>query len=416
MKSWSDVYLPPIDGKYFFPQLALCNSVTSQNQLLPIKEQYRIYVCGITPYDATHLGHAATYLVFDLVNRYLRAMGKIVHYVQNVTDIDDPLLERANRDGIDWEDLAQSQVDLFRGDMSDLHVIPPESYIGAVEAIPLVLAAIEDLSAREAIYKVDEDLYFSVHADPEFGSRSQLARDEMIEIFSSRGGDPGREGKRDPLDALVWLRQRPHEPGWPSPFGQGRPGWHIECCAIALTYLPTPVADSADPFVIDIQGGGSDLLFPHHEMGASQAALITGKEFARLYMHTGMIGLNGEKMSKSLGNLVFLSELVKSGVDPMAIRIALLSDHYAKDRMWNDSLLTQGIEFLDRLRLLLSRPEVAPTSEVIQNLIFALSNNLDTVGAFEILRSWCVETENGEIGGHAGELSRAIDLLLGIAI
>lgn len=416
MNSWSDVYLPPISGEFNFPQLALRNSATSEIEMMPIKNEYRMYVCGITPYDATHLGHAATYLTFDLVNRYLQAMGKKVHYVQNVTDIDDPLLERAVRDGIDWMDLAQSQVDLFRGDMSDLHVIPPESYIGAVESIPLVVAAIEDLIARDAIYKVDEDLYFSVHDDPAFGSRSHLPLDQMLQIFAERGGDPDRIGKRHPLDALVWLRQRPNEPGWPSPFGQGRPGWHIECCAIALTYLPVPKTEMEDHCVVDIQGGGSDLLFPHHDMGASQATLITGKEFARLYMHTGMIGLDGEKMSKSLGNLVFLSELVKSGIDPMAIRLGLLSEHYAKDRMWDDTILAQGIEFLDRLRLLLSRPEVAPTSEVIQRMIDALANDLDTVTVFSILRRWCEETEAGAIGGHAGELSRAIDLLLGVAI
>lgn len=416
MNSWSEVYLPPIDPQYLFPALKLHNSASKQIEPLAVKDEYRMYVCGITPYDATHLGHAATYLTFDLVNRYLRAMGKKVHYVQNITDIDDPLLERANRDGIKWEDLAASQVELFRGDMSDLHILPPESYIGAVESIPLVVAAIEDLSARGSVYKVDEDIYFSVHSDPRFGTRSHLSQAKMLEHFGERGGDPNRAGKRDPLDALLWLRQRPNEPGWPSPFGEGRPGWHIECCAIALTYLPTLIGAAGESFLIDIQGGGSDLLFPHHEMGAAQAAVITGKEFAQIYMHTGMIGLDGEKMSKSLGNLVFLSELVKSGIDPMAIRLALLSEHYRKDRMWDEKILTDGVEFLDRLRLLLSRPEVAPTSAVITQMIQALSNDLDTVSVLDALRRWCDATQAGQTGGHAGELSRAIDLLLGVAI
>ncbi|MBI3429433.1 MAG: class I tRNA ligase family protein, partial [Actinobacteria bacterium] len=197
-----------------------------------------MYVCGITPYDATHLGHAATYITFDLINRYLRAMGKKVHFVQNITDVDDPLLERAARDNVDWTSLAQSQIDLFRGDMSDLHIIPPENYIGAVEAIPLIIAAIENLTEKGAVYRVDEDLYFSVHADKNFGSRSHLSQESMLDVFAQRGGDPDRLGKRDKLDALLWMKQRPHEPGWTSPFGMGRPGWHIECCAIALNYLP----------------------------------------------------------------------------------------------------------------------------------------------------------------------------------
>jgi L-cysteine:1D-myo-inositol 2-amino-2-deoxy-alpha-D-glucopyranoside ligase len=416
VNSWSEVYLPPIDDSFIFPALYLKNSASGAIEALPIKDEYRMYVCGITPYDATHLGHAATYLTFDLVNRYLRAMGKQVHYVQNVTDIDDPLLERANRDGVQWEDLAKSQVDLFRGDMSDLHVLPPESYIGAVESIPLVVSAIENLARKDSIYSVDEDLYFSVRADSNFGNRSHLAQEKMLEIFAERGGDPARSGKRDPLDALVWLRKRPNEPGWPSPFGEGRPGWHIECCAIALTYLAPSLNSKPDDYVIDIQGGGSDLIFPHHEMGASQATLITGREFARCYMHTGMIGLDGEKMSKSLGNLVFLSELVKSGFDPMAIRLALMSHHYSTDRMWSDAILDEGVKLLDRLRLLLSRPEVAPTSPVIAQMISALSENLDTVSVLHSLRRWCEATESGESGGHAGELSRAIDLLLGVAI
>jgi L-cysteine:1D-myo-inositol 2-amino-2-deoxy-alpha-D-glucopyranoside ligase len=372
-----------------------------------------MYVCGITPYDATHLGHAATYLAFDLINRYLTASGKVVHYVQNVTDIDDPLLERAERDGIDWRVLAESQIDLFRGDMSDLHVIPPREYVGAVESIPLIVDAIKALEKNGTIYTVDDDYYFSVHSDPKFGEISHMTREEMIPLFAERGGDPMRAGKRDQLDALVWLHHRSGEPFWPSLFGDGRPGWHIECCAIALHYLSP---DPSEDFLIDIQGGGSDLIFPHHEMGASQAAVLKGKDFARTYVHAGMIGFDGEKMSKSLGNLVFLSHLVGTGIDPMAIRLALISDHYTDDRMWSEEKLSDSIKLLDRLRLALSRPEVAPTTPVIQEIINMLSHDLDTPGSLEALRAWCAETENGVTGGSAGELSRAIDLLLGIAI
>jgi len=413
VNSWAQVYLPPIDQAFAFPPLALMNSATGDVESLPAKNTYRMYVCGITPYDATHLGHAATYVTFDLINRYLRAAGKTVLFVENITDIDDPLLERATRDGIDWNDLAQSQIDLFRGDMSDLHIIPPSHYIGAVESINLVVDAISILKSKGFVYEVGKDLYFSVRADTEFGSRSHLPKDRMIEIFSQRGGDPATVGKRDPLDALVWLSHRPGEPSWPSPFGDGRPGWHIECSAIALNYLNV---DPEDDFSIDIQGGGSDLLFPHHEMGASESALLSDQQYARMYVYAGMIGLDGEKMSKSLGNLVFLSRLVNDGFDPMAIRLALISDHYSTDRMWSDAKLHSGVELLDRLRIALSKPEVAPTELIVEGIIQALANNLDTPKVLALLTSWCDETFNGGVGGSAGELARAIDLLLGIAI
>ncbi|MEK6648622.1 MAG: cysteine--1-D-myo-inosityl 2-amino-2-deoxy-alpha-D-glucopyranoside ligase [Actinomycetota bacterium] len=413
MNSWASIYLPPIDAKFIFPPLSLRNSASGLVSALAVKDDYRMYVCGITPYDATHLGHAATYLTFDLVNRYLRAMGKTVHFVENVTDIDDPLLERARRDGVNWQDLAGSQIELFRGDMSDLHIIPPSHYVGVVEATPLIVKAIGELETKGAIYEVDEDRYFSVRSDEKFGSLAHLSQSEMLQISAERGGDPTRIGKRDPLDALVWLHQRPNEPGWPSPFGAGRPGWHMECCAIALNYFPI---DGKDDYLIDIQGGGSDLIFPHHEIGACQARILGNKEFARIYMHTGMIGFDGEKMSKSLGNLIFLSQLVNDGADPMAVRIALLAEKYSLDRVWQSEKLDSATEFLNRLRLLLSRPEVAPTDPVIRKMIDALAHDLDTPAAFKVIADWCDETEKGSQGGSPGELARAIDLLLGIAI
>ncbi len=413
MKSWPEVYIPTIDSKYVFSELSLFNSASKSKQVLPRKDIYRMYVCGITPYDSTHLGHAATYLTFDLVNRYLRAMGSQVLYVQNITDIDDPLLERANRDGVDWQELAHSQIDLFRSDMTTLHVIPPAQYIGAVEAIPLVTNKIEELKAAGAIYGVDDDLYFRVHSDTDFGSRSHLGKEESLKIFAERGGDPARAGKEDPLDSLVWLAQRPNEPAWPSIHGQGRPGWHIECCAIALNYLQPE--DNSD-FLIDIQGGGNDLIFPHHEMSAAQARVSTGRNFAQLYVHTGMIGLNGQKMSKSLGNLVFVSTLVNSGVNPMTIRCALMMHGYATDRMWSNDLLRDAQVFLDSLTLQLSQTQCAPTSDLIQDIIQALSSNLDTQTAFALLQTWIDKSSQGSEGGNPGELSRALDALLGIAL
>ena len=413
MRSWPTVYIPELSERFEVPQLSLFNSADSAINPVPKQDTYRIYVCGITPYDATHLGHAATYLIFDVMIRYLKATGAGVKFVQNITDIDDPLLERAVRDGVDWQELANSQIELFRGDMSDLHVIPPDHYIGVVEAMPLVIDAVTKLDEKKSTYLVQGDKYFRVHSDPHFGERSHLAEEDALNIFAERGGDPQREGKEHPLDALVWLTSKPEQPTWPSSFGKGRPGWHIECSAIALHYLePDPKSE----FSLDIQGGGSDLIFPHHEMSAAQSAVMTDQPFARHYVHTGMIGLDGEKMSKSLGNLVFVSKLISQGVNPMAIRWALLNRSYREDAMWSDSILAQSICTIDRLQLNLAKMEVAPTDGVITEIIKALSEDLDTERAMRVVENWMDDTDSGQSGGNAGELSRALDTLLGIAL
>ena len=413
MNSWNEVAIPSLASTLNFPTLSLTNSSNGREEPLQSKPLYRMYVCGITPYDATHLGHAATYLTFDLINRYLRATGAEVLYVQNITDIDDPLLERANRDGIDWKDLAHNQIDLFRGDMINLRVIPPAHYIGAVDAIPLVTTAIEELASEESIYQVDQDLYFKVHSDPHFGQRSHLSNEKMLQIFSERGGDPTRDGKLDPLDCLVWMSQRPNEPGWPSPFGVGRPGWHIECTAIAIEYLKPA---SSDDSLIDIQGGGSDLIFPHHEMCASQAQVLSGKPLASTYVHAGMIGLDGEKMSKSKGNLVFVSKLVADGRDPMAIRWALMMKHYRTDRMWTEELLIAAENEIGALRKALKQKEVTPTQDLIQNIIQALAEDLNTPLVIEMVNSWVDQTNAGGAAGDAQSLITALDALLGIQV
>lgn len=413
MKSWNEVEIPAMDSAIDFPSLSLTNSASGKKEQVKRKPLYRMYVCGITPYDATHLGHAATYLTFDLINRYLTASGSEVRYVQNITDIDDPLLERANRDGIDWTDLANQQIDLFRSDMINLRVIPPKHYIGAVDAIPLVTDAIESLSSKDSIYPVGQDLYFKVHADVHFGERSHLSQEEMLEIFSERGGDPARAGKTDPLDCLVWMSQRPNEPGWPSPFGTGRPGWHIECTAIAIKYLePSPSEDA----LIDIQGGGSDLIFPHHEMCAAQAQVLSGKPLASTYVHAGMIGFDGEKMSKSKGNLVFVSKLLAAGRDPMAIRWAVMKGHYRQDRMWTDEVLVTSETEITTLRSCLAQTEVAPTKDLIITIVNALSDDLDTQAVITALNTWVHNTQSGDSGGDAKTLVRALDALLGIKL
>jgi len=413
MRSWPTVYIPALPQRFAIPQLSLFNTADRALSPVPKQDTYRIYVCGITPYDATHLGHAATYLIFDVIIRYLKASGAEVKFVQNITDIDDPLLERAVRDGVDWQELANSQIDLFRGDMSDLHVIPPNHYIGVVEAMPLVIDAVTKLDEKKSTYLVQGDKYFRVHSDPQFGTRSHLSEVDALKIFAERGGDPQREGKESPLDALVWLTSKPEQPTWPSSFGNGRPGWHIECSTIALRYLEP---DSKSAYSLDIQGGGSDLIFPHHEMSAAQSAVMTGQPFARHYVHAGMIGLNGEKMSKSLGNLVFVSQLISEGVSPMAIRWALLNRSYRQDAMWSDSILAESISSIDRLQLNLAKMEVAPTDGVITEIIKALSEDIDTERALRVVHNWMDDTESGQSGGNAGELSRALDTLLGIAL
>ena len=413
MNSWSSVDIPALTIGGELPELRLSDTASQSVKAVEKKATYRMYVCGITPYDSPHLGHAATYLTFDLINRYLRASGSTVNYVQNITDIDDPLLERAVRDGVDWKELAHQQIDLFRGDMVALRVIPPVHYIGAVEAIPLVVEAVNALASRESIYPVDTDLYFAVNKDPQFGRRSHLSTKEMSTIFSERGGDPLRAGKQNPLDCLVWMSQRANEPGWESSLGVGRPGWHIECTAIALKYL-APL--DAEETLIDIQGGGSDLIFPHHEMCAAQAHVMTGKELAASYVHTGMIGLDGEKMSKSKGNLVFVSGLVAAGVDPMAIRWALMSTHYRVDRMWCDEVLSKAQFELSRVRDALSMQQVAPTAQLVQHITQVLSNDLDTPAAIAALISWSDETMNGSSGGDTVELRNTLDALLGLLL
>lgn len=374
-----------------------------------------MYVCGITPYDATHLGHAATYLTFDLVNRYFQSARKPVVFVENITDIDEPLLERAIRDQTDWRDLASKQISLYESDMTALRVMPPAAFVPATAVMDLVSDAISKLADRGFVYKVENDLYFDISS---FLPDLPISLDEALRIFAERGGDPQRDGKKHPLDPVLWLANKNEEPGWKSVHGYGRPGWHIECCVISLRYLEAEnVADiSSNGTCIEIQGGGSDLIFPHHFMSAAQATALTGKPFSYSFIHSGMVGLDGQKMSKSKGNLVFVSKLLAAGVDPMEIRSALIGAHYSQDRMWDNATLENARARVAKWRSALSREEVAPTDTVITAVISALSHDLDTPSALLELDRWSEKTEAGGTGGSAGELSRAIDSLLGLAL
>lgn len=410
MLSWPDAYMPPALAGIKQPTLQLFDSYKGKKVDI-LGEQSSIYICGITPYDSTHMGHAATYLTFDLVNRYLRASGKNVSFVENITDIDDPLLERATRDNQDWRELAESQIELFREDMTSLGVLPPNAYRGVIESMDEIISTVEEMIATGRSYILDGDIYLDLNQVDGAIENLPLALDQALKIFEERGGDPARVGKRHALDPLLWKARKGDDPFWEAPFGQGRPGWHIECTAIALKNLPNASSTS-----ITLQAGGSDLMFPHHYMTALQAKALTGVEFASCYSHAGMIGLDGEKMSKSKGNLVFVSKLRQEGVSPALIKIALFADRYSTDRMWSRELLDDANKLLARLLSALSRQEVAPTFEVVQEIVNAISDDLNTPKVFELLNSWCLKTEEGEVGGSPGEISRALDTYLGITL
>ncbi|TDP95139.1 cysteine--1-D-myo-inosityl 2-amino-2-deoxy-alpha-D-glucopyranoside ligase [Labedaea rhizosphaerae] len=406
MQSWPSPPVPRVPGT---PRpLRLYDTASQQIRPTAPGETASMYVCGITPYDATHLGHAATYLAFDLVHRIWRDNGHAVHYVQNVTDVDDPLLERAERDHGDWRVLAMRETALFREDMTALRVLPPQDYIGAVEAIPEIVEAVGKLIASGAAYRVDDDehpdVYYDHNASGRFGYESNYDEPTMLELFGERGGDPDRPGKRHPLDALLWRTAREGEPSWPSDLGPGRPGWHVECSVIARNRLGMG---------IDLQGGGSDLAFPHHEYSAAHAEALTGEfPFARHYVHAGMIGLDGEKMSKSRGNLVFVSRLRADGVDPAAIRLALLSGHYRSDRAWTADVLASAEARLARWRDAVTASSGAPADDVIARVRDHLSDDLDTVGALAALDAWAAQ--RGDDEQAPGQIRVAVDALLGI--
>jgi len=404
MDAWPAIDVPTLPGKGL--PLRLYDTAAGEIRETTPGETARMYVCGITPYDATHLGHAATYLAFDLVQRVWRDAGHRVHYVQNVTDVDDPLLERAAHTGENWVDLAQREIELFRSDMTALRVLPPDQYVGAVESVPEITVAIQRLLANGAAYRVGQDIYFDISSSGHFGEESHLDRETMLQLFAERGGDPRHAGKRDPLDSLLWRGHRHGEPFWDTEIGQGRPGWHIECSVIALNRLGMH---------FDVQGGGSDLAFPHHEHSAAHAEALTGEApFAQHYVHAGMIGLDGEKMSKSRGNLVLVSKLRGAGVDPMAVRLALLDGHYRADREWTGGRLPAAEARLARWRAAVQRPSGAPGDALLQRMRERLADDLDSAGALAAVDEWAA-AEGGD--ASAPQLARdAVDALLGIAL
>lgn len=408
MESWPSTPVPQISGTG--SPLRLFDSASQEVRPTAPGPIARMYVCGITPYDATHMGHAATYVTFDLVNRAWRDSGHEVSYVQNVTDVDDPLLERAVQTGEDWREIALRETQLFREDMLSLRVLPPNQYIGAVESIPSVVECIHRLHERGAVYDLDGDLYYDITADPLFGEVSHASTSTMTELFGQCGGDPLRPGKRQPLDPLLWRAARPEEPAWDTPLGHGRPGWHIECVAIALDHLGMS---------FDVQGGGRDLIFPHHEMGASHAQVLTAEwPYARHYVHAGLVGLDGHKMSKSLGNLVFVHRLRADGVDPSAIRLAIIAHHYRGDWEWTPAGLTEAVERLTRWRLAADSSSGPDPEPIINEIRQAIADDLDTPRALAIIDRWATEALE-HTGVHVDgprQVAEAVDGLLGVLL
>jgi len=404
MDAWRAADVPVLPGEGIEPKLR--DTATGELTVAASGKSATLYACGITPYDATHMGHAATYTAWDLLVRAWLDVGHDVRYTQNVTDVDDPLLERADRDGEDWRLLADREIERYRRDMEALRVIPPAHLIGAVEALPLIDRFAERLAARGSLYDLEGDIYFARSADASFGalsgpgSCSGLSATEMTALSAERGGDPDRAGKKDPLDPVVWRAERPGEPSWDSQFGLGRPGWHVECAAIATEYLGAS---------FDVQAGGSDLVFPHHEMSASHARVAYGNDgehaFARVYAHSGMVAYQGAKMSKSLGNLVFVSRVRGSGVDPMAIRLALLAHHYRSDWEWTGAVLADAEERLTRWRAAVRSaagssgvPAAAPVLRAVRE---RLADDLDAPGALAAIDGWATAVLAGVSGSGA---------------
>jgi cysteinyl-tRNA synthetase len=339
-----------------------------------------IYVCGVTPYDTTHLGHAFTFLTYDVLVRYLRFQGYTVTYVQNVTDIDDDILRKSGELGIDWQELGRREIEQYRTDMRNLNAVEFDHYVAATEHITQVVDNVRELLDAGVAYEVNGSVYFSVARDPEFGKLSKLPIDEMLPIANERGNKPDDPNKQDPLDFLLWQAGIPGEPTWESPWGPGRPGWHIECTAMSRHYL-------GDQF--DIHGGGYDLIFPHHEAEIAQAESVTGaKPFVRYWMHVAMVDYQGEKMSKSLGNLVYVKDLIKT-YSSDAIRMSLLRHHYREPWEFFDGDTRECEEIAESMRRAANASgtgsEALDPTPFRQAFLAAMDNDLETGAALNAL-------------------------------
>lgn len=364
----------------------------------------RMYVCGITPYDSTHLGHAATYLTYDLLVRRLEDLGHDVELVRNVTDVDDSILPRARELGVDYLELAEAELTRFQADMEALEVRPPMAEPRATEAVPDIVELVDELLERGHAYQAAGTVYYDISTFPEFGKLSHYPREQMIRLARARGGNPDDPDKRDPLDFVLWQPSAPGEPAWDAPFGPGRPGWHVECSAMALrTHGPT----------LDLHGGGTDLIFPHHECEVAQSEAITQQPFSSHWVHSAMVAYEGEKMSKSLGNLVFVSDLLKVA-DPRAVRLALMCHHYRSGFEWYDTDIDEGTALLHRLLAAAERPDGADPRPFAARMRAALDDDLDVPKALEALDDLASAVLSGGSSPEAPPGLREMAGLLGI--
>lgn len=344
------------------------------------KDKVTIYVCGITPYDTTHLGHAFVYVFFDTLIRYLRANKYSVDYVQNVTDIDDDVLRKAKEEKRDWRELGEFWTKRFLTDLKTLNVEMPTHYVKATDTMPEIIMMIEELVKKNHAYESGENVYFDVTTFPEYGKLSHYTTDQMKALLKERGGDPDDPHKRNPLDFILWQKSKDDEPSWPSPFGAGRPGWHIECSAMISTHLGEQ---------IDIHGGGHDLIYPHHESEIAQSESFTGKSpFVTYWMHAAMVMYQGEKMSKSLGNLVLVADLLKKYA-PNTIRFMLLSHHYRKSWEYEDTEMENAQRQLENIYIALQTPstgeEIIAGKEYEKQFMLAMENQANIPEALEVL-------------------------------
>ncbi|MCH1512513.1 MAG: cysteine--tRNA ligase [Acidimicrobiales bacterium] len=345
---------------------------TAKREVVPFEPGpiVKMYTCGITPYDATHLGHAATYISYDVLQRRLRDLGHETRCVRNVTDVDDDILRKARELGIHYLDLAAKETARFDDDMKALRMLSSWTEPRATSAITEIRKFIGEVLNSGHAYEVNGSVYFEVGAFEGFGSLSGFDRETMLELAAERGGNPNDPNKRDPLDFVLWQPSAEDEPAWESRWGHGRPGWHIECSVLAMRDLETST--------IDLHGGGNDLIFPHHECERAQSEAATGKPFVRHWMHQAMVRMDGEKMSKSLGNLVFISDLRKN-FDPMAIRLALLSFHYRDSWEWDNEIMTVAAERFENWK------KVGEGSGALTSVRSFLDSDLDTPSAIEAI-------------------------------
>ncbi len=352
---------------------------------LDLPDHVRMYVCGITPYDSTHLGHAATYLAYDLIIRRLEDLGHTVELVRNYTDVDDSILPKARELGVDFLELAEAEMARFAADMVALDTRPAAHEPRATESIDEIVDLIERLRDGGHTYTVQGTTYFDVTTFDGFGKLSGYTSDEMIELSRERGGNPDDPKQRNPLDFVLWMPSASDEPVWDSPFGPGRPGWHIECSAMGMAALGS---------TIDIHGGGGDLIFPHHECEIAQSESITDETFATYWVHAALVAYQGTKMSKSLGNLVFVSDL-RQQVDPRAIRLALMAHHYRTDYEWFDEEAPAAQADLDRMIVAAGGAEPVGRGGVVDEVRLALDDDLDAPTAREALLRAVGEIEEG---------------------